>query len=1001
MMGGSDGGSSCISYDNTSGFINAGLFPVGHPLSTLPMVELVGGNAVRSGLALVGRAGVVLAPVPIYMNLSYEGERIAFTAKYVGSTSNFDNPKGFKYRMENIESFFTVSVLNKTHLLVTLVALPTYELVVDETVEVSIDTSSLSYCSDVSESWEILRLTVTPKYIAPEIEGADAYGTTSVIISSLGSLAGADMQALAVISLMQCSTPNKQQLGNYRVLSPAAFDNTLPGILGGNMVIIIGTFVVHIIVVIVYRKKFMPSYSTYVEAAGTMFFPAVTMVMIFTFFQGVVVSSLYMLTGGLSDSFDRTLGVIGTLFFLGVLAFCVLFPRYFLSRVYYTFDFPALDFLPKWVRFLIVPEGVIMPLVFRKMFSLIINVQSPHPIWQTVRLWSSIAMSVGGAFRNRGIGSCQGVFYALATFHVGLSVLLVVARPLTLPLANYLAALGTLITTGILLCSAVYDDNSAPRADVVNVIYGLAIAQTTLTVVRFLLINFFVIFGARIYAGATIRECVWSYEAPYGELLLDGRKPATNLQTIPTGGENEEDGDLEEVQDPINDLGDKDARRIIREASRIQGATALLPSRLVRRHVMHRKERRAEKEAVLARLQKIRSGALAASNEDEQTLAETAIDNTSVIDAYLNSSSSSSSPETLIEVTDNQTVMSGTGRSAVDNASFLSATTARAYRRGQVVMHPRRAVDEGVGTDTVDTVEMYSRPTQPPPRSSSNFQPSPVLSDAQLMQEFEKFLRARRAPKGLSFESALASPRPIPLGALSSGALDALAENNHLPPDPSDLKVTAEQMGSGDPVVGWDEAAETPAFGEEPQSPSTNSTEGTTFVPMLPAPPVKHVTVQGGTNQGVAVPPSASRAVECDSPLVDNGSEGTCLTPTITVTTPSTPFGRGGRGFNADTIPSSIMSTNPRTRELQQQAMSNPVNRVESRRLMREVNKFVRHSEGTAPSLPGSAAASGLPDNAVRPHRRGMEDNQEQRRRNPTTENPPANDDGWVDFSTI
>lgn len=146
--------------------------------------------------------------------------------------------------------------INWTHMAVWMRPIEGYRIDIDEQVDIGVRKVDLGYCikdtPNVPFVFQLAQLTVRADSNTADQVG-DVITKAGAILSAFGA---PGLQSLAVLSLMRCATPNQRKMGNIRMLSPAALDDTIRGAFGGTLLLMLGVIAVQLITCVC-SKAFM------------------------------------------------------------------------------------------------------------------------------------------------------------------------------------------------------------------------------------------------------------------------------------------------------------------------------------------------------------------------------------------------------------------------------------------------------------------------------------------------------------------------------------------------------------------------------------------------------------------------------------------------------------------------------------------------------------------------------------------------------------------------
>jgi hypothetical protein len=225
--------------------------------------------------------------------------------------------------------------------------LPQYDISTSETLGIGAASSVLPYRCD-GRSWANSGLPMAQLRVTPILSKATvavqatvtAVTSTAVIASGAIGVAGAiDSQSLALLSLFACASPSERKSNSaFRLVAPAALNDSDFGVLAGNLILLSGLLLLHFTLVLIYRiaKK-----STWLEAIDFARFPALSLTLCLLLFQGTAFVSFRLLfqpkPAEADDAGARTLGAFGFLTVVGIVVFFVWIVRTKLEGGYHQF----------------------------------------------------------------------------------------------------------------------------------------------------------------------------------------------------------------------------------------------------------------------------------------------------------------------------------------------------------------------------------------------------------------------------------------------------------------------------------------------------------------------------------------------------------------------------------------------------------------------------------------------------------------------------------------
>ena len=398
-------------------------------------------------------------------------------------------------------------------------------------------------------------------------------GASTVVGFLTSSFMGAsDIQALGAFALHSCADPHtRAALGSYRILSPFAFWESFYGVIVGNLATVGALFGLQVIALLI-AKFFFRKLSDWMVSMSLVFFPGLTLNVLFTLLTGSLFAAAVLAAGGDSTSSERAVGVVGLLIGATLpftLAYCAF---RFITRAYQSYSrdewvaekgyfvggkhtddddddgdyatrgvFSSKKTFKKWLLFFAIPEGVVYSPQTRRAFLAYISPYArAEALWPSYPTWGPIVVMVGGltssalsarthrsgdaggstTFDDESAGDdsaantgCVVLFGVASAAYFALAAVIIAARPFRSGLLNALEALGKLLNAAILACiaAAVYATASAATAADVSVFIG--VAQVCLCVFRVGYTIFLSYFDYRLEKDNVGLSIVWSHIA--------------------------------------------------------------------------------------------------------------------------------------------------------------------------------------------------------------------------------------------------------------------------------------------------------------------------------------------------------------------------------------------------------------------------------------------------------------------------------------------------------
>ena len=312
----------------------------------------------------------------------------------------------------------------------------------------------------------------------------------SATASAVGGAAATDLQALAVIGLMSCSSKfEKDALGNYQSLTPFPLFPSLLGVLLGSAVLIACCTSMALLMIVLFTKVLHKM--NFWAARAKFRLPGLLYSLNCALYQGLIFSSLQlMVTSGFSVG-ERLAGVAGSTY-SALILISMIWINMSTARGYFSLQ-TALDVrLPWWRRalwFCFMPLGKLAPKRVGKSYGPVMASRLPGMWWSTASLWSPTLIALWSIFDISSPSACAVSYGLLAALHVVIAAVLLVFRPGKTRHSHVLSPLAALITACVLCVSAASGTGVISRTTSSSLIGSVALLQTALTVVRILCIN--------------------------------------------------------------------------------------------------------------------------------------------------------------------------------------------------------------------------------------------------------------------------------------------------------------------------------------------------------------------------------------------------------------------------------------------------------------------------------------------------------------------------------
>ena len=350
---------------------------------------------------------------------------------------------------------------------------------------------------------------------AAEVATNTATSSVATISSSVQLVAGNsgsnDLQVLAIIGLMQCSSTSvRNAFGNYRTLAPTKLEDSFLGVVLGNIALTAGVALLQLLVLVALRMQAFPDAwtqaligkgdiqhevpeaesSSWIKAGTAARFPDLILSAGIALYHGTIFGSGQLAVGQLDrkgtviSTGTRAFGIIALVALL-IAPFVAVVSSRRLYREYFVFDaekyFKRLPIVGSVVTRFFTPAGVFLPVANVRRFGTVFAAYSnPSPLWSLMPYFSSWLLTLASMMDTGSPASCSAMFATMAAIHALIAVIILVVRPYRIRARLALTVLQLIVTVLVLLLSAVAvrDAAALPQGAVV----ALGSIQAALTV---------------------------------------------------------------------------------------------------------------------------------------------------------------------------------------------------------------------------------------------------------------------------------------------------------------------------------------------------------------------------------------------------------------------------------------------------------------------------------------------------------------------------------------